>query len=394
MARHEPCLSVVTQNQEPSSERHSLAPSVTCRVHRDGNRIQLFGDLRMHDAAKLWQDLRKETEHQSGDIAFDLTNVQAADGGVLALIVALRSELSARGIRAELVGANERVETIVKLYSGHAGVVKNEKRRPEGMVNQIGRASFEVVQESKALIEFLGSVIVAGVALVRHPRAGHWKELPSLCEKTGANALPIVLLINFLVGFVMAFQSAKQLKLYGANVYVADLVGISVTRELAPLMTAIIVCGRSGAAFAAEIGSMKVNEEIDALRTLGLSPFGWLVVPRAVALVLVLPVLTLIADFIGIAGGLVVGIIDLDVTARGYYNETLIAVHGWDLSTGLLKSLAFSLAIALIACQQGFSASGGAEGVGRRTTSAVVASLFTLVLVDSFFTVVFRAMNL
>jgi phospholipid/cholesterol/gamma-HCH transport system permease protein len=292
------------------------------------------------------------------------------------------------------VGANERVETIVKLYSGHASAVKHVRRRPEGMVYQIGGASFEVIEDARALIEFLGSMISAGITLVRHPRTGHWKEVAPLCEKTGANALPIVVLINFLVGFVMAFQSAKQLKLYGANVYVADLVGISVTRELAPLMTAIIVCGRSGAAFAAEIGSMKVNEEIDALRTLGLSPFGWLVVPRTVALVLVVPILTLIADFVGIAGGLLVGIVDLDVTARGYYNETLTAVHGWDVLTGLLKSVAFSIAIALIACQQGFAASGGAEAVGKRTTSAVVVSLFTLVLIDSLFTIVFRAFNL
>lgn len=375
-------------------DRHSLAPRETSRVHREGNRIQLFGDLRIHDAAKLWRDLRRETQQTSGEIVFDLANVQAADGGVLALIVALRSDLSGRGVKADIIGANERVETIVKLYSGHAGAVKHVRRRPEGMVNQIGRASFEVVQEAKALIEFFGSMILAGITLVRHPRAGHWKEVAPLCERTGANALPIVLLINFLVGFVMAFQSAKQLKLYGANVYVANLVGISVTRELAPLMTAIIVCGRSGAAFAAEIGSMKVNEEIDALRTLGLSPFGWLVVPRTAALVLVLPLLTLMADFVGIIGGLLVGIVDLNVSARGYYNATLTAVHGWDVATGLLKSLAFSIAIALIACQQGFAASGGAEAVGKRTTAAVVVSLFTLVMIDSVFTVVFRAFNL
>jgi len=159
-------------------------------------------------------------------------------------------------------------------------------------------------------------------------------------------------------------------------------------------MTAIIVCGRSGAAFAAEIGSMKVNEEIDALRTLGLTPFGWLVVPRIVALVLVVPLLTLIADFVGISGGLLVGIIDLDLTTQGYIIETLKGVHGWDVLTGLLKSLVFSVAIALIACQQGFAASGGAEGVGKRTTSTVVTSLFALVMIDALFTVIFRAFNI
>ena len=364
------------------------------QVVNDAGTIRLAGDLRMVDAASIWKDLRKETEKSSGTVVFDLRGVTAADGGVVALLVELRTELSSRGVKAELVNANERVETIVNLYSGHDGVTKKKKRKPEGTVAQIGRSTVEVKDEAKGILDFLGSMVLAGVTLVRHPRAGHWKEVAPLCEKTGADALPIVLLINFLVGFVMAFQSAKQLKMFGANIYVADLVGISLTRELAPLMTAIIVCGRSGAAFAAEIGSMKVNEEIDALRTLGLTPFGWLVVPRIVALVLVVPLLTLIADFVGISGGLLVGIIDLDLTTQGYIIETLKGVHGWDVLTGLLKSLVFSVAIALIACQQGFAASGGAEGVGKRTTSTVVTSLFALVMIDALFTVIFRAFNI
>jgi phospholipid/cholesterol/gamma-HCH transport system permease protein len=361
---------------------------------RDGDTIHISGDLRMHDAGVVWRHLRTETDRVSGTIVFDLSNVRAADGGVMALLIELRAELAARGVKAELAGANERVETIVNLYSGREGVAKYKKRKPEGVVAHIGRASFEVKQEAKALLDFLGSMVLAGIALVRHPRAGHWKEVAPLCEKTGANAVPIVLLINFLVGFVMAFQSAKQLKMFGANIYVADLVGISLTREIAPLMTAIIVCGRSGAAFAAEIGSMKVNEEIDALRTLGISPFGWLVVPRIVALILVVPILTLMADFVGVAGGLLVGVFNLGLSPRGYVIETLTAVHGWDVLTGLLKGVVFSIAIALIACQQGFATSGGAEGVGRRTTSSVVTSLFSLVVIDAFFTVTFRALNL
>jgi phospholipid/cholesterol/gamma-HCH transport system permease protein len=205
--------------------------------------------------------------------------------------------------------------------------------------------------------------------------------------------VPIVLLINFLVGFVMAFQSAKQLKMFGANIYVADLVGISLTRELAPLMTAIIICGRSGAAFAAELGSMKVNEEVDALRTLGIAPLDWLVVPRIVALILVAPLLTLMADAVGILGGLLVGVISLELTAQGYYIETLHSVHGWDILTGLIKSVVFATAISLVACQQGLAATGGAESVGRRTTASVVTSLFSLVLIDSIFTILFRTFD-
>jgi phospholipid/cholesterol/gamma-HCH transport system permease protein len=387
----------VAANPTPSgtaAERSSV-PVDVYQVVREGDTIRLAGDLRMHDAAAIWKDLRKETkEVSSGTVQFDLRSVQAADGGVMALLVELRTELATRGVKAELVGANPRVETIVNLYSGHDGVAKKKKRKPEGTVAQVGRGVVGVVQEAKGILDFFGSMVLAGFLLIRHPRAGHWKEVAPLMEKTGADAVPIVILINFLVGFVMAFQSAKQLKMFGANIYVADLVGISLTRELAPLMTAIIVCGRSGAAFAAEIGSMKVNEEVDAIRTLGLTPFGWLVVPRIVALVLVMPFLTLLADFIGITGGLMVGITDLDLTTQGYLIETLKAVHVMDVLSGLVKSVVFSVAIALIACQQGFAASGGAEGVGKRTTSTVVTSLFALVMIDALFTVIFRVFNI
>jgi phospholipid/cholesterol/gamma-HCH transport system permease protein len=374
-------------------ERPSDQPGVY-EVQRDGGTIRIAGDLRMHDAGAIWRDLRTATGDASGSVVFDLTKVEAADGAVMALLVELRAELAVRGVKAEITGANEHVETIVNLYSGHDGIKKAKKRRPEGTIEQIGRATVEVKDEAKGILDFFGSMVLAGLTLVRHPRAGHWKEVAPLIEKTGADAVPIVALINFLVGFVMAFQSAKQLKMFGANIYVADLVGISLTRELAPLMTAIIVCGRSGAAFAAEIGSMKVNEEIDALRTLGLTPFGWLVVPRVVALVAVVPFLTLLADFIGVAGGLIVAVTDLDLTVQGYLIETLTATHGWDVLTGLIKSVVFAIAIALIACQQGFAASGGAEGVGKRTTSTVVTSLFALVVIDALFTVVFRVVNL
>ena len=348
----------------------------------------------MRDAATIWRDVRKMTSGESSSVVLDLSNVKSVDGGVIALLVEIRAGLAARAVKAELVGASARVETLIKLYAGHAEFAQRKARKPEGAVAHVGRATVEIAQEGKALLEFFGSMVLAAISLVRHPRSGHWKEVAPLCEKTGADALPIVVLINFLLGFVMAFQAAKQLKMFGANIFVADLVGISLTREIAPLMTAIIVCGRSGAAFAAELGSMKVNEELDALRTLGISPFSWLVVPRVVALMTVVPILTLVADFVGIGGGLLVGIADLDLSARGYYIETLTAVHGWDVVTGLLKSFAFSVAIALIACQQGFSASGGAEGVGRRTTSSVVTSLFALVLIDALFTILFRAVHL
>jgi phospholipid/cholesterol/gamma-HCH transport system permease protein len=377
-----------------SAGARASVPAEPYTIEVDGTTIRLTGDLRMHDASAIWKTVRAETEGASGSLVFDLSRVSAADGGVMALLVELRTELAAKGVTAELVGANKNVEKIVELYSGHDGIAKKKKRKPDSAIEQVGRGTVDVAEEAKGILDFLGSMVLAALTLVRHPRLGHWKEVAPLVNKTGADAVPIVVLINFLVGFVMAFQSAKQLKMFGANIYVADLVGISLTRELAPLMTAIIVCGRSGAAFAAEIGSMKVNEEVDALRTLGLTPFGWLVVPRIIALVLVVPVLTLLADFIGIAGGLAVGITDLQLTTQGYMIETLKAVQTWDVATGLIKAAVFAVAIGLIACQQGFAASGGAEGVGKRTTSTVVTSLFALVMIDALFTVTFRLFDL
>jgi phospholipid/cholesterol/gamma-HCH transport system permease protein len=237
-------------------------------------------------------------------------------------------------------------------------------------------------------------MILGFLGLLREPRTGNWKEIPHLMERTGADAVPIVLLINFLVGLVMAFQGAVQLKQFGANIFVADLVGLSVVRELGPLMTAIIVCGRSGAAFAAELGSMKVGEEIDALRTMGFGPIRYLVLPRTVALMLVVPMLTLLADLVAISGGLVVGVTSLDLTVSAYLGETQKALAVWDVFSGVLKSVVYALAIALISCQQGFAATGGAEGVGRRTTSAVVSILCCLILIDAGFTALFYVFDL
>jgi phospholipid/cholesterol/gamma-HCH transport system permease protein len=272
--------------------------------------------------------------------------------------------------------------------------VRRRKRKPEGTLAQIGRATLDLVLEIKLVLGFFGDTMLATVGLLKEPKTGNWKELLPTMERSGADAVPIVVLINFLVGFVMAFQGANQLKQFGANIFVADLVGLSVTRELGPLMTAIILCGRSGAAFAAELGSMKVSEEIDALRTMGFGPIGYLVLPKAMALMLVLPLLTLIGDFVGMLGGMLVGLTSLGLTVSGYVSETQKALSMWDVFSGLIKSVVFGLAITLIACQQGFATTGGAEGVGRRTTSSVVSILFTLILIDAGFTAFFHEFHL
>jgi phospholipid/cholesterol/gamma-HCH transport system permease protein len=369
-------------------------PPKRFRVERERGEIRLSGDLRLAHAEEVWRQLVAATRDVTGRVAFDLSRVDVIDGATMALLVELRGELATRGVRAELTGAADRFAPLVELYGGAGAPLHDPPLvSPPSPLERLGRAVSHAGDEAARVLDFLGNTVAAFAAAARRPRLGYWRSVPKLAQSAGADALPIVLLINALVGFAMAFQSAKQLELYGANLYVADLVGIAMTRELAPLMTAIVIAGRSGAGYAAEIGSMQINEEIDAFLTLGVRPFNWIVVPRTIALLCVLPALTVLADFVGVAGGLVVAVYDLDITPYGYLLQTKRAVMPWDVLTGLIKSFAFSIAIVLIACQQGFAASGGAEGVGRRTTSTVVTSLFVLVLLDAILTVIFRVFD-
>jgi phospholipid/cholesterol/gamma-HCH transport system permease protein len=352
--------------------------------------------LVFREAGVIWADVLEQTAQltRGERITFEMSEVERIDGGTMALLVHIRDELSARGVRAEFESATDNVQALIHLYRGDIKPATRRKRRPESTLSQIGRATLEFVSELAKVFGFLGASVLAALGLLKEPKTGNWRHVVPTLERVGADAIPIVVLINFLVGFVMAFQGATQLKQFGANLFVADLVGLSVTRELGPLMTAIILCGRSGASFAAELGSMSVAEEIDALRTMGFGPICYLVLPRTLALVLALPLLTLIGDLVGMLGGLVVGIGSLGLTVSGYVLETQRAVTRWDVFSGLIKSVAFALAISTIACQQGFATRGGAEGVGRRTTASVVSTLFALIVIDATFTVFFHAFNL
>jgi phospholipid/cholesterol/gamma-HCH transport system permease protein len=205
----------------------------------------------------------------------------------------------------------------------------------------------------------------------------------------GVEAIPIVSLISFFVGMIFALQSAYQLRKLGALQYVADAVAIAITRELGPLMTAIMVIGRSGSSFAAEIGTMKVNEEIDALETMALEPVHFLVAPKFLAMILMLPCLTIWADFMGVCGGSLFGITNAGFTLASYFHRTLDALLLRDVTTGLIKSVMFGVVITAVGCQEGFSTGLGSEQVGRSTTSAVVKSIFMVILVDLVFTTLF-----
>ncbi len=207
--------------------------------------------------------------------------------------------------------------------------------------------------------------------------------------KAGYNSVPIVSVISLFIGIILALQAAYQLKRFGALIYVADLVGVSVTRELGPIITAIIVSGRSGSAFAAEIGSMKAAEEVDALITMGINPVRFLVVPKLIALMVMVPALTVLSDFLGLFGGFLLSVTLLELHPVNYFQQTINALLVKDILTGLLKAWAFGIVITIVGAYHGFKVEGGAEEVGRHTTSSVVASIFLVIVFDLFFTALF-----
>jgi phospholipid/cholesterol/gamma-HCH transport system permease protein len=264
-----------------------------------------------------------------------------------------------------------------------------EKKNPN-MFLRLGEGVFWLASDLKFLFSFIGSICLAAIHVIRHPKSLRTHDTLSAMEKIGVDALPIVSLISFLLGLIMAFMSSVQLRQFGANIYVASLVGLAMVRELGPIMTAIIVAGRSGSAFAAEIGTMQVSEEVDALFTMGFDPTRFLVIPKLVAALVTVPILTIFSNIFAILGGLVVGVSMLDLTTSAYITQTMKTLSVFDVSLGFLKSGVFALLITLIGCLRGFRVRGGATAVGQATTSAVVSSIFLIILSDAVFAVILR----
>jgi len=227
-----------------------------------------------------------------------------------------------------------------------------------------------------------------------HPDRLRWRPILFNIRSAGFDALPIVGLLSFLIGIVVAYQGADQLRKYGGNIFVADVVGLSMLREFAPLITAIIIAGRSGAAYAAQIGTMSVTEEIDAMRTLGIAPLDVLVLPKIIALVIALPLLTVFADVLGVYGGMIMARAQLDVGYGDFIERFTKAVSVTDYLLGILKAPVFAAIIVVIGCFQGFRTKGGADSVGRQTTRSVVQAILFVIVADSLFSIAFSALGL
>jgi phospholipid/cholesterol/gamma-HCH transport system permease protein len=364
-------------------------------LHAGDERLQIVGDVRIHDARSLWRTLLAESPKTGHRLDIDLSQLTSIDGVAMALLVEFRNAISARGAQCAIINAPASVEPMLHIYHGdEPAPFEPPPPKRADPITRIGEGVEALLRHLYEPVLFIGELFEGIGHAIRRPSRVEWRSLPGLLVQSGSDALVIVVVLDFLIGFVIALQTTPPLVAYGANVYVADLIGISVTRELVPLMTAIIMSGRSGAAFAAELGTMHVSEEIDALQTMGISPVPYLVLPRILALVIVAPMLVLVGDAAAVIGGMVVAVRDLNLTPQGYISELRTIVVPWDVLTGLIKATVFGAAIGVIACQEGLAARGAAAGVGRKTTATVVTCLFVIVLFDALLTIVFRGLGI
>lgn len=310
----------------------------------------------------------------------------------------LLNRLRAEGLQAALLGLNpdfaRLMQAVIQHEQAQAGSPVAPAARPQPLLERVGRNACSAWEQMFAMLGFVGECAQAFAGCVIHPSRMRWRPILFNIRRAGFDALPIVGLLSFLLGIVVAYQGADQLRQYGANIFVADLVGLSMLREFAPLITAITIAGRSGSAFAAQIGTMAVTEEIDAMRTLGISPLELLVVPKVIALVIAVPLLTVFADVMGVAGGMLMARSQLDVGYTEFLDRMAKAVSVTSYFVGIAKAPVFAIIISLVGCFQGFRTRGGADNVGLQTTRSVVQSIFLVIVADAAFSIAFSLLDL
>jgi phospholipid/cholesterol/gamma-HCH transport system permease protein len=327
----------------------------------------------------------------------DITRVAAMDTAGAWLVHRAMTNFARAGLRVEVEGSDAATIGLIETAAKYDLPYPPEPS-PENpfvaLVLRLGRATIEIGREALELVNFLGLTITVLLRLLLRPWRIRGIALTTHMEQSGLNALPIVGLISFLIGVVLAYQGADQLARFGAQIFTVNLVGVGVLREMGILLTAIIVAGRSGSAFTAQIGTMKVNEEIDAMRTMGLDPMEVLVLPRIMALVLVLPLLAFYADIMGLLGGAVMATAVLDISFFQFARQLNTSVPIWSFWVGIIKAPIFAFIIAMVGCYEGLKVTHSAESVGRQTTRAVVEAVFLIIVLDALFSILFSVLGI
>ncbi len=341
---------------------------------------------------RVFNDLRSSLK-DTVRVEFDLDGMSASDPGVAVLLKSVVTLSAEKNFSVGLLNLNDELQAVLeKSGIGKDGSYTDIGAKSKGPVSiflTLGAAAYKFCSDIKSIVGFSGSILIAVFKMIKNPRKIPLQETLYYIDKTGVDAVPIVSLICFLMGMILGFQGITQMKRFGIDIYVADLVGLGIVRELGPLMVAMICTGRAGSAFAAEIGTMKVSEEIDALTTMGIKPERILVVPKIMALFIAMPLLTIIGDIIGILGGTLVSIMASDITFSAFYGRTLQAIEPANIFESLLKSVIFAVLIASVGCLRGMEAQNDAKGVGRATTSSVVSGIFLIVIADALVTFIY-----
>jgi phospholipid/cholesterol/gamma-HCH transport system permease protein len=356
----------------------------------DTLKLILSGSWKLGGELPGTEQVQQTLEGKPGvrNLIFDTRELAHWDTGLLTFLVHLRKFCSRQKISLNNDGLPQGAQRLLALAS--AVPEKTDARKAEGRLSFLAHLGSETVDFFKSAVEllgFIGDAVISFLRLLRGQAQYRRTDLGLIMQACGAQALPIVSLICFLVGLILAFIGAIQLRLFGAQIYVADLVGIAMVRLMAAIMTGIVMAGRTGGAFAAQLGTMQVNQEIDALKTLGISPMDFLVLPRVLALALMMPLLCLYANFVGILGGLVVAVGMLDIGFMEYYNETVTTVGLWNLGIGLFCGFVFGVIVALAGCMRGMQCGRSASAVGDAATSAVVTAIVGIIASTAVITV-------
>ncbi|MCB1308418.1 MAG: ABC transporter permease [Leptospiraceae bacterium] len=373
-----------------------MPATLNCELNEGAARITLQGRMDVYAMGAIWKradDILKHNPPRS--ITIDLAAVAYCDGAGIAFIKNLE-RLAEEKWHApfEILHASEPIQKLIQMYGeAEFDTLEQNDSLFSNLPDTVGRLSYGLVDKIQILILFLGEFLYNSLQIVLRPRLLRMSDTIHVAEKVGADGLPIIGLIGFLLGLIMAFQSAVPMRQFGVEIFVANLVALSLFRELGPLITAVILAGRSGSAFAAELGTMKVNEELSALNTMGLEPMRFLVIPRIIAATTMIPFLTIFFNFLGLIGGSVV-LLSMGYPMVTYVNQVLSAVNIIDMSTGLFKAIVFGALVAGVGCFQGMKTGTGASAVGDSTTKAVVNGIILIAVTDGLFAVLFYMLEI
>lgn len=363
----------------------------------DGRTLRLSGSWTTAALAGLGE-AATEVAPRPGAVTIDGAGLQGLDTAGALLLHRLRDGLEGRGVAVRLVGLEGRQRDLLDLVAARALPASSWPSeagpRRAGLLGQVGRATLGWVREGLRMLSFGGALSMAFLRALGSPLRVRWRQVLGVVDQDGVRALGVLAMLSLLLGVVIAYQSGVQLRVYGGNLYVVDLVTITVLRELGPMMTAIVVAGRSGSAYAAQIGTMQVTEEVDALRSIGVAPLDLLVMPKVLGLIIALPLLTVFANVAAVVGAMIMSALMLDLSPEVFLRRIPEAVNMTSLMTGLAKAPVFAVAIAVVGCYQGFQVRGGADSVGRHTTTSVVQAIVLVLVLDAAFSVIYSWMGI